>query len=295
MCVYSSRKLSVSLEACASLGEINRHVLAPSSETETFSGIKLIHKPHTEVTHHLTNNYLADLSIATSLLSLCKLVQPEWLNEFIRLGTTPLNSGSDEAPLEAHFDFPSISKFRPTFSSSLSPSQKIFNKWEPNEERVNLFHKFRFICMTEKTREMDGELRNAIQRGEGTWENFDIHSDASKFHQALTRSQAKEGKTVVIIGEMDAIQTTIGSAAWEKLFAEAKRLVCFICLYYLYLIYHVYSFGLDILPPAALVQAILDVDTRIFSESIRMDVEKGTDARSLCSFCYFDSLTPCCV
>jgi hypothetical protein len=154
-------------------------------------------------------------------------VQPEWLNEFIRLGTTPLNSGSGEASLEAHFDLPSSSKFRPTFSPSLPESQKHFNKWEPNEERVNLFHKFRFICMTEKIREKDGELRDAIHRGGGTLEIFDIHSDISKFHQALTRSRAKEGKSVVVIGDIDAIQTAVGSAVWEALLDEAKRLVCF--------------------------------------------------------------------
>ncbi|KAF8804211.1 proline-rich protein [Phlegmacium glaucopus] len=242
VCVYSSRKSSVSLEACASLG------------------IKLIHKPDAEVTHHLTNSYLANLSIATSLLSLCKLVQPEWLNEFIRLGTTPLNGGSGEASLEAHFDFPLISKFRPTFSPSLPPSQKSFSKWEPNEERVNLLHKFRFICMTEKSREVDSELRDVIHRGGGTLEIFDIHSDISKFHQALTRSRAKEGKSVVIIGDVDAMQTAVGSAAWEELLGEAR------------------SFGLNILPTAALIQAILDVDTCIFSEPIPMGIEKDADS-----------------
>ena len=208
-------------------------ILPSPLKLEAFLGIKLIHKPHAEVTHHLTDNYLANLSIATSLLSVCQLVQPEWLNEFIRLGTTPLNSDSAETSLESHFDFPSISKFRPTFSPSLPESQKHFNKWEPNEERVNLFHKFRFICMTEKIREMDGELKDAIHRGGGTLENFDIHSDISKFHQALTRSRAKEGKSVVIIGEVDAIQTAVGSAVWEALLAEAKRLVWFFYLIYL--------------------------------------------------------------
>ena len=200
---------------------------------KSFSGIKLIYKPHAEVTHHLTDNYYANLSIATSLLSLCQLVQPEWLNEFIRLGTTPQNSGSGETSLEAHFDFPSISKFRPTFSPSLPESQKHFNKWEPNEERVNLFRKFRFICMTEKVRERDGELRDTIHRGGGTLEIFDIHSDILKFHQALTRSRAKEGKSVVIIGDIDAIQTAVGSSVWEKLLAEAKRLVWFFFLSYI--------------------------------------------------------------
>ena len=40
------------------------------------------------------------------------------------------------------------------------------------------------------------------------------------------------------------------------------------------------SFGLNILPTATLVQAVLDVDTHIFSESIPIDVEKETDTRS---------------
>lgn len=81
--------------------------------------------------------------------------------------------------------------------------------------------------MTEKIREKDGELRDAIHRGGGTLEIFDIHSDISKFHQALTRSRAKEGKSVVVIGDIDAIQTAVGSAVWEALLDEAKRLVCF--------------------------------------------------------------------
>lgn len=247
------------------------------------------------MTHHLTNTYLANLSITTSLLSLCKLVQPEWLNEFIRLGTTPLNSGSGEAFLEAHFDFPSISKFRPTFSPSLPPSQQSFNKWEPNEERVNLFHTFRFICITEKPREMDGELRDAIHRGGGTLEIFDVHSDISKFHQALTRSRAKAGKSVVIIGDIVAMQTAVGSAAWEKLTAEAKKLVQFHrTLYYLFTTVH--SFGLNIFPTVVLVQAILDVDTNIFSEPIQMDVVNDTPTCWLfysaflrCSYTVFSS------
>ena len=79
--------------------------------------------------------------------------------------------------------------------------------------------------MTEKTREIDGELRDAIHRGGGSLENFDIHSDVSKFHQALTRSRAKEGKSTVIIGDLDAMQTAVGSDVWEELLAEAKRLV----------------------------------------------------------------------
>ena len=77
--------------------------------------------------------------------------------------------------------------------------------------------------MTEKTREVDNELRDAIHRGGGTLENFDIHSNVSKFHQALTRSRAKEGKSVVVIGDIDAMQTAVGSAGWEELLAEAKR------------------------------------------------------------------------
>jgi hypothetical protein len=40
------------------------------------------------------------------------------------------------------------------------------------------------------------------------------------------------------------------------------------------------SFGLDIFPTAAFIQAVLDVDTHVFSESIPMDVEKETDTRS---------------
>ena len=47
------------------------------------------------------------------------------------------------------------------------------------------------------------------------------------------------------------------------------------------------SFGLNILPTDSLVQAILDVDTDIFTESIPMDVEKETDTRSLFYLTFF--------
>ena len=52
------------------------------------------------------------------------------------------------------------------------------------------------------------------------------------------------------------------------------------------------SFGLNVLPTTALVQAILDVDTHTFSESIPMDVDKETGTRSffLLGF-FFDRLT----
>ena len=51
------------------------------------------------------------------------------------------------------------------------------------------------------------------------------------------------------------------------------------------------SFGLNIHPTAALVQAILDVDIHIFSESIPMDVEKETDTRSFFFYLTFFRLS----
>lgn len=185
--------------------------------------------PSAHVTHHLTSTYSATLSIATSLLSACQFVKPEWLHEIIRIGTLPRNNEpSTGISLEDNFSLPLISKFRPTFSSTLPPSQKLFKIWEPNEERLNMFQGYRFICAGEKAREIDTDLRDLLTRGGGTIETFDVQGGVSKLHKALTRGRAKEGKGVVIVGDQKLIQTAVGDEGWNELLAEAKTYVpCF--------------------------------------------------------------------
>ncbi|KDR66168.1 hypothetical protein GALMADRAFT_232674 [Galerina marginata CBS 339.88] len=244
ICAYyspSRGKASISLDSCAVLG------------------IKLVNKLQENITHHLATHYVANLEMTSSLLALCRIVKPEWLVEVIRLGNLPRNNEeSNGVSLEDHFILPQETKFRPVFSPSLLPSQKAFDIWEPNEERVNFFAPLRFICLFEKVTQVDSEVREAIHRGGGTLEVFDIHSSIPKFHKALTRSQAKDGKQTVVVGDVDAMQTAIGTEDWGKMVSEAR------------------SFGLDILPPAKLIQSVLDVNL-VFLQSNAMEAGGAND------------------
>lgn len=185
-----------------------------------------MHVPHAEVTHHITTHYTADLPCSASLLSLCQFVKPEWLQEVIRLGSLPRGiDQSKGSSLEDHFALPQENKYRPDFAPALSPAHKTLNIWVPNEERVNLFRTCRFICLHEKMTTADTELREVLHRGGGLLENFDIHSGIQKFRRALSRSQAKEGKKTVVVGDLDSMQLAVGADNWKELMTEARRYV----------------------------------------------------------------------
>jgi hypothetical protein len=189
-----------------------------------FVGVKVVYSPHAEVTHHVISEYTADLSCSASLLSLCQFVKPEWLQEVIRLGKLPRsNEQPNGVSLEDHFILPQESKYRPAFSPSLSPLQRKLSVWEPNEERVNLFQTYRFICLHEKVTVIDTELREVIHRGGSILENFDIHLGIQKFGRALSRSRAKEGKKTIVIGDLDSMQLAVGKESWEGLLTQAQR------------------------------------------------------------------------
>ena len=53
-----------------------------------------------------------------------------------------------------------------------------------------MFQGYRFICIGEKAREIESDLRELIHHGGGSLETFDVHSGVAKLHKALTRSQA---------------------------------------------------------------------------------------------------------
>ena len=84
-----------------------------------------------------------------------------------------------------------------------------------------MFQGYRFICIGEKAREIESDLRELIHRGGGSLETFDVHSGVAKFHKALTRSQAKEGKKTVVVGDDDVMSTAVGKPAWKALVVEA--------------------------------------------------------------------------
>ncbi|RDB24208.1 Nibrin [Hypsizygus marmoreus] len=244
-------KSPVSLEACASLG------------------INVVHVPDSHVTHHLLSTYTAVPVVAASLLSACQFAKPEWLGEVIRLGSLPKNSDpSNGVALEQTFSLPPISRYRPAYSPSLSVPQKEFRVWEPNEERLSLFAGYRFLCVDEKARELDGDFKLVIERGGGSYETFDPSGGTAKFHKALVRGQAKEGKKLVVVGKEKSIIAAIGQDGWKELVAEAK------------------TFELRIIEPDVVLQVVIDVDTSLFEvkHSADIDVDEVPESHSLPDF-----------
>ncbi|KAG5653883.1 hypothetical protein H0H81_009705 [Sphagnurus paluster] len=241
-------KSPVSLKACAALG------------------IHIVHIPNSNVTHHFLPSYIAQPIVAASLLSACHFAKIEWLQEVIRLGTLP--RGGDPAQgmsLETSFELPPLNKYRPTYSPTLPVSQKEFRVWEPNEERLRMLSEYRFLYVDEKARL--GDLKEVIERGGGSFETFDATTGKSKFHRALSRGQAKEGKKQVIVGKAKSITAAIGKEAWKDLVEEAK------------------SFGLHILDPDIIVQVVIDMDTSLFeSPPPDMDVDEAGKSNSLPDF-----------
>lgn len=235
----------------------------------TWPGVHVVHVPNRKVTHHLLSTYSANPIVAASLLSACQFVKPEWLDEVIR---------AEGIPLEQSFELPAISKYRPGYSASLSLYQKEFRVWEPNEERLTLFAEYRFLCVDEKGRELGGDFRELIERGGGSFEAFDPNSGRGRFHKALARGRAKEGKIVVVVGKRESIQAAIGKDGWEEFVAEAKEYGQHLSSFSAgRLIDGCPRFGLTFLEPEVLVQVVINADVRLFAarSSMDMDVEEG--------------------
>ncbi|GLB42770.1 hypothetical protein LshimejAT787_1202190 [Lyophyllum shimeji] len=229
-------KSPVSLEACASLG------------------VHVVHIPHRDVTHHLLPSYTAQPIVAASLLSACQFAKLEWLMEVIRLGALPKDSDpSQGVSLEHTFNLPPLNKYRPTYSPTLPTSQKEFRVWEPNEERLSMFSTYRFLYVDEKAR--FGDFKEVIERGGGSFETFDATGGRTKFHRALTRGQAKEGKKQVIVGKQKSLVAAIGKDAYGELVEEAK------------------PFGLHFVDPEVIVQVVIEVDTSLFGTPPAADVD----------------------
>ncbi|RXW19181.1 hypothetical protein EST38_g6664 [Candolleomyces aberdarensis] len=218
----------------------------PSSELEDTSrcgtlGIHVVSQPSPDVTHHLTSEFSASADIATSLISSARFVKPEWLQEVLRLGD-PASPGTI-SPFEENFNLPSVTKYRPGFASTLDPPQKVYNIWEPNEERLHIFKEYRFLCVGEKARPAPLDLRQMLERGDGTYENFDVHLGVDKFRRAVTRGLAKQGKKLVLVGDGGLLAAAVGKDVLRDFVQEATN-----C-------------NLKISPPESLVQAVLEVDT----------------------------------
>ncbi|KAH0580358.1 hypothetical protein H2248_001859 [Termitomyces sp. 'cryptogamus'] len=213
-------------------------------------GLHVVHIPNLHVTHHIAPSYTAQPIIAASLLSASQFVKLEWLAELLRVGT--LRKGSQDS-LEHNFELPPLNKYRPAYSPSLPTSQKEMRVWEPNEERLNMFSAYRFLYVDEKNR--IGDYKEVIERGGGSFETFDAAAGKLKFHRALTRGQAKEGKTQIVVGRKKSIIAAVGKEPWKELVEEAK------------------SFGLHIVDPDVIVQVVIEVDTSLFNNPPSPDPE----------------------
>lgn len=242
ICCYAPAtrgKSSVSVEACAGLG------------------INVVHTFHPEVTHYLSPSFSLTVHMAYSLLHLARIVKSEWLEEAIRLGNLP---PTDDMSLEYTFALPQESKYRPAFSPSLPPPLKVFRVWEPNEERVQLFHGYRFLFVGEKGREMPGDLRDLVSGGGGQYEAFAVDSGRAKLHQVLAKGKqriANNGKALVLVADEGNMIAAVGRDSWQELVDEAR------------------SYEAAIVPPDNLVKAVVHVDVSYLTPSTTQESEKA--------------------
>lgn len=148
-------------------------------------------------------------------------MKPEWLQEVLRLGDSP--SPGTLSPFEENFNLPSATKYRPGFASTLDPPQKVYNIWEPNEERLHIFKDYRFLCVGEKARPAPLDLRQMLERGDGTYESFDVHLGVDKFRRAVTRGRAKQGKKLVLVGDEGLLAAAVGKDVLRDFVQEVTK------------------------------------------------------------------------
>ena len=139
------------------------------------------------------------------------------------IGDDPSNGSS----LEQTYVLPAETKYRPSFSATLSAPLKVFKVWEPNEERVNMFVGFKFLFVGEKGREADSALFDLVARGGGERAKFNVSSGLRDWHHLLAKEQQKqktgEKKGLVAVADGKAMTAAMGSQEWEGYLKEAKR------------------------------------------------------------------------
>lgn len=167
------------------------------------------------------------MSLATSLLSATQLVRAEWLQELIRLGTTPEDGHPfNLSPLEQTFVTPPESKYRPIFSPSLAHSLKSFKFWEPNEERLHLLKGYRFVLLSDGGGKVDEDMRELVTRGDGAYECFPLANGEAKWRQLLGKAKRKVDEfdlKVAIIAREQVVQAIVGEDKWREMTDEAQR------------------------------------------------------------------------
>ncbi|KIL60029.1 hypothetical protein M378DRAFT_130929 [Amanita muscaria Koide BX008] len=256
-------KISVKWEPVCCYCPPEEHQLPPLIQGCTSLGINLVHTPQPQVTHHLISSFTPSAAIAASLLSASQFVRAEWLEEVIRLGSEADGNPSGGASLEWDFALPLLSKYRPSFSPTLKDSQKAFNVWEPNEERLNMLNDYRFFLLAENRHETGSDMKELIQRGGGLYEVLEAHAGQSKWRQSFVRGNAKEGQKLVVVGNSDSLKMALDEHDWQDLHDEIE------------------GFALPFVSPDAIIQAVINVDVSAFNNAL--EAEKKQQASQTAS------------
>ncbi|KAJ7300656.1 hypothetical protein DFH08DRAFT_725116 [Mycena albidolilacea] len=210
------------LTSCAALGRLSKlpKVFLIGREL----GIHLVHLPGQHITHHLTDSFAATTSQALSLVPSAAFVNSGWLKEIAGLGDLLLHSDpSTGLSLEQTFKLPPIiTKYRPTFDEGLPSEQQAFKIWEPNEERMNMFSSYRFICVGEAKCQIDSEMRELLTRASGKIEVFDVKGGAEKWRGAISHAKAKAKQNLVPIADEEACEAAIGKDGWKKIVGTTR-------------------------------------------------------------------------
>ncbi|KAG1824497.1 uncharacterized protein BJ212DRAFT_531036 [Suillus subaureus] len=205
-----------------------------SSEDCASIGISTLASAHELITHHIAPKYEVTTPVMTSLLCAAQLIKPEWLQELVRLGSTPAENDSfGLTALEKSFVPPIESKYRPAFGPALPPALKSFKHWEPNEERLNLLRGFRFVLPAENG-EVDAELRDLVVRGGAEYEGFNLKTGLAKWRQVIAKGKRKveelrgAGKGLVVLAKDSVIQRAVDDEKWKEMVADAASLSVYV-------------------------------------------------------------------
>ncbi|TDL23405.1 hypothetical protein BD410DRAFT_787229 [Rickenella mellea] len=242
VCCLSPRgNPTITFEACAAIG------------------LKVVSSHQSDVTHHLTSSLNVTTAIATSMLSAAQLVRPDWLTEYIRLGTeTKEEDPESPSILEYEYIPPSETKHRPPFAPTLPPPLKTFRTWESNEERVGMFRGWYFVFVGEKGREVDAETRELVQCGGGVLDTFDLANGRTRWQQLINRTKKKveteDQNGVALVADRTRLMAA-DEEAWNELQSVVKGL------------------GLRFIQPSHLLEAVVHVETSRIDSSVGVDSE----------------------
>lgn len=184
--------------------------------------ISVVYTYHPSVTHHVVDTLTATPSLAASLLSACNIVRRDFLAEIIRIGSLP---PEDKNSWEFNYpnNYTATKKYLPPFDESLDKGFMQPDVWYGDESRLHLFKDYRFLCVGEKSREVNSDLRSMIERGEGAIETFNVQDGVLKWRKSLSRGAAKEDVKVVAVADSEAMISAVGKDAWAKLVQEAEE------------------------------------------------------------------------